>query len=115
MYEIKQLLKDKAFVKEIEYLEEEKRKSIFLRKCKIVLNNFSILRVKEIWKSGQLLKYSYYWFNANNKLIIGWDNAQHHSEVASFPHHRHKEDGVEASAEKDLRDVCNYIEDILQS
>jgi len=85
MYEIKQIFQDKPFVREIESLSEEKRKAIFLRNCKVVLTDFSMLYIKEIWKDNQLLKYSYFWFTANNTLILGWDNAPHHNEVKSFP------------------------------
>lgn len=56
MYEIKQILQDKPFVREIESLSEEKRKAIFLRNCKIILTDFSMLYIKEIWKDHQLLK-----------------------------------------------------------
>ena len=33
MYEIKQIIQDKPFVREIESLNEEKKKSLFLRNC----------------------------------------------------------------------------------
>lgn len=109
MYEIKQILQDKAFVREIEYLKEERKKALFSRDCKIVLTDFSILYIREIWKDEQLLKYSYYWFAANNKLILGWDNAPHHSEIKVFPHHKHRLNEVEPSDERNLRDVIEYI------
>ena len=56
MYEIKNILLEKTFVKEIEYLKEERRKSIFLRDCKICLVNFSILYIKETWKDKELIE-----------------------------------------------------------
>jgi hypothetical protein len=112
MYEIKSILQEKAFVKEIEYLREERKRAIFLRDCKVCLANFSTLYIKETWKDKQLLKYSYYWFTANNKLISGWDNAPHHTEIKSFPHHKHNVDGVEPSAERNLQDIIEYIEKI---
>jgi hypothetical protein len=48
MYEIKQIFRDKPFVREIESLSEEKRKAIFLRNCKVILTDFSSLYIKEI-------------------------------------------------------------------
>jgi len=109
MYEIKQILQDKSFVREIESLSEEKRESLFLRYCKIILTNFSSLFIKEIWKDDQLLKHSYYWFSANNHLILGWDNAPRHNKVKSFPYHKHTADGVQPSDERNLPDVIEYI------
>ena len=109
MYDIKQVLRDKPFIREIESLSEEKRKSLFLRNSKIILSDFSCLYIKEIWKDEQLLKYSYYWFSANNQRILGWDNAPHHNQVKCFPHHKHTAEGVKPSDERNLTDVIEYI------
>jgi hypothetical protein len=112
MYDLKEILKDKKYIKEIEYLKEEKRKSLFLKNCRVILSDFSVLYIKEVWKDRELFKYAYYWFSANNKLIIGWDNAPHHKEVKSFPHHKHDKKGIEASTEKNLEDVIKYIKKV---
>ncbi|MBI5303673.1 MAG: hypothetical protein HY868_16170 [Chloroflexi bacterium] len=34
-------------------------------------------------------KYRYQLLDAGNKSIARWDNAPHHKDVATFPHHRH--------------------------
>ncbi|MEA3341655.1 MAG: DUF6516 family protein [Chloroflexota bacterium] len=49
----------------------------------------SNLRVTEEWENDALIKYSYYWLAPNDHLKIGRDNAPHHPEIASFPHHKH--------------------------
>ena len=36
-----------------------------------------------------MVRYSYYWLTSDNRLKIGWDNAPHHEELASYPHHKH--------------------------
>ena len=36
-----------------------------------------------------MVRCSYYWLTPGNRLKIGWDNAPHHVELASFPHHKH--------------------------
>lgn len=115
MYEIKNLLEGKDFFRGIEYLKEEKRKNLFLRYSKIILVNFSTLHVKEIWKDEKLFKYSYYWLSANDKLILGWDNAPHHNEIKTHPYHRHKIDEVEPAKEKNLIDVLSFIETTFHS
>jgi hypothetical protein len=38
-------------------------------------------------------KYSYT-LAQEDRRIIGWDNAPHHSDLTSFPHHFHREDGT---------------------
>ena len=34
-------------------------------------------------------KYSYHWQTERGKLIKRWDNAPHHPEIATSPHHFH--------------------------
>ena len=58
-------------------------------KVVIHLADGSNLRVVEEWEGGALVSYGYYWLTADNRLKIGWDNAPHHAELASFPHHKH--------------------------
>jgi hypothetical protein len=115
MYDIKGIIQGKDYITAIEYLKEENRKSLFLRNCRIILSNFSVLHVKEIWKGKQLFKYSYYWFSANNKLIMGWDNAPHHKNCKSFPHHKHVENKIEPSTERNLQDIIIYIQKIFHA
>lgn len=40
-------------------------------------------------------KYRYHWQNRNGQVIMRWDNAPHHPEIESFPHHLH--DGSETN------------------
>ena len=47
-------------------------------------NDISEKRIDKI-----LVKYSYYWLDEENKLIIGWDNSPHHKELKTFPNHKH--------------------------
>ena len=37
-------------------------------------------------------KYSFHWQRPDGSLIRRWDNAPHHPEIASFPHHVHEGD-----------------------
>jgi hypothetical protein len=38
-------------------------------------------------------KYRHHWQDADGNLIRRWDNAPHHKDIATFPHHLH--DGAE--------------------
>ena len=69
------------------------------------------LRVTEQWQGELLRRYSYYWLTSTNKLKIGWDNAPHHTEMSSFPHHKHvgEQSNLCASGETCLEDVMGLI------
>ena len=69
------------------------------------------LRVSEQWQGAVLKRYSYYWLTAENVLQIGWDNAPHHTEMSSFPHHKHvgEQNNLCSSGETCLEDVMEFI------
>ena len=37
-------------------------------------------------------RYSYHWMEANNSMILRWDNAEHYPHLPGFPHHFHDGD-----------------------
>ena len=69
------------------------------------------LRVAEQWKGNLLERYSYYWLDKNNKLIIGWDNAPHHTKLDTYPNHKHvgKQNNLQIPQEASLVDVMEVI------
>jgi hypothetical protein len=69
------------------------------------------LRIAEQWDERKLRRYSYYWLTSKNELIIGWDNAPHHTHVETFPHHKHDrtQKNIAPSSETCLEDVMEYI------
>lgn len=78
----------------------------------IVLNDSTTLRVTERWKNEILIRYSYYWLDTDNELKIGWDNAPHHTQLPTFPHHRHigPHSTLYASTETCLEDIIPLLE-----
>jgi hypothetical protein len=50
-------------------------------------------RVLEARGALEVTKYRHHWQDSNGQLIKRWDNAPHHPEVNTFPHHLH--DGTE--------------------
>ena len=48
-----------------------------------------------------------------NNLIVRWDNAPHHSEIKTFPHHLHIDSRVLESQEPTLEYVFSYIKKYL--
>jgi hypothetical protein len=71
------------------------------------------LRVAEHWNENQLVRYSYYWLTAANEIKVGWDNAPHHTHLATFPHHKHigPTGQLEPSSETSLEAVMAYLLD----
>jgi predicted xylose isomerase-like sugar epimerase len=71
---------------------------IALYRFKIIVENGGIIELIErlVEENGIMkrTKYSYRWQNAAGKLIRRHDNAPHHPEISTFPHHRHGENAV---------------------
>ena len=65
-------------------------------------------RVAERWQAETLLRYSYYWLDAQDELVIGWDNSPHPTQLDNFPHHKHIR---EQSMRVPSYEVC--LEDVL--
>ncbi len=96
-------------VESFSFSEEEKVSQL---KAKLRLFDGTILWIREVRIKGNLEAYSYYWLNSDEKLIIGWDNAPHHKDIASFPHHRHVGSRIESSQERNFKDALNFIKSL---
>ena len=77
----------------------------------LLLNDGTTLRVMERWHEETLVRYSFYWLDAQNELKVGWDNAPHHSHLANYPHHKHiaQQSVRVASCETCLDDVMTIL------
>ena len=77
----------------------------------LYLKDGTNLRVVEQWAGKILKRYSYYWLNSANKLKVGWDNAPHHTQIESFPHHKHVglQKNMQPSTETCLEEVMEMI------
>lgn len=59
--------------------------------------------------------YRYHYQTAEAELIWRWDNAPHHPEIETFPHHVHVGDEVRESKPVDLEEVLGEIARRFQS
>jgi len=77
----------------------------------LYFNDGSNVRVTEQWEGELLKRYSYYWLTAENELKIGWDNAPHHKQIDTFPHHKHVagQKNIRFSKETCLEEVIMFI------
>lgn len=104
-------------IAETEFLNVREIRGLRYYKCKIQLIDGSNLRISEKWTEQQVSQYSYYWLDDENKLIIGWDNAPHHSEISTYPHHKHiqHQTRVYISNENSLKVVLEFIKQRISS
>lgn len=51
-------------------------------------------RTVEIQGEMVVTTYRHHWQDSSGRLIKRWDNAPHHPELDTFPHHLHEEDRV---------------------
>jgi len=77
----------------------------------LYLKDDTNVRVAEQWEGQTLKRYSYYWLTSANELKIGWDNAPHHTQMDTFPHHKHVEQqkNIQPSDETCLEEVVEVI------
>lgn len=80
-------------------------------KLMVVLTDGSSLRINEQYRQGALEQYAYYWLAPDDQLRVGWDNAPHHRELFTFPHHKHvgSQENRESSAESTPTEILVAI------
>lgn len=80
-------------------------------KLKVTLADGSTLWINEQYYRDTLERYAYYWLDRYNRLLIGWDNAPHHSHLPSFPHHKHvgSQDNIQPSKETTPEEILTAI------
>jgi hypothetical protein len=79
----------------------------------------SLLELAErlVEENGKLktTKYRFNWQNSEGQLIKRWDNARHHPEVKTFPHHLHdgsEEDVIDHKEISGLEVLSEIIDEI---
>lgn len=102
-----------GIVERIEKLEISEEDQTSKVKAKLVLFDGTFLWIREVWIKETVAAYSYYWLRPDDSIIMGWDNAPHHRDVTSFPHHRHIGNNIELSDESDIQKVIEYIRNFL--
>ncbi len=59
------------------------------------------------------LSYRYHWQDPTGRLILRYDNAPHHQETETYPHHKHVAETVVASQRPSVPDLLKEIQRIL--
>ncbi|MBI5303289.1 MAG: hypothetical protein HY868_14235 [Chloroflexi bacterium] len=103
------LIHYRQLITRVESSDQFIREGLGQYKAKFLLADGSNLRVSQVWIDGALIKYSYYWLDESDNLIAGWDNAPHHPEIKTHPHHLHTADDVSDSSVRALEDVLTLL------
>jgi len=93
----------------VEGHQERRRRNLLILRVKLLLIDSSEVFIREIWRGDNLVAYSYYWVAPNGELLEGWDNAPHHPEVHTHPHHRHVKGEILDLPHHDLRDFLKMV------
>lgn len=108
MLNILKLLKTSNIISQYHILDFKQENDFFYFKILINLTNNSELHVKE-YSSSIERNYSYHWQDKEKNLVVRWDNAPHHKDLKTAPHHKHTPI-LEESFEISLEDVLAFIE-----
>ena len=101
-------LKSNASVKKIVVIESivlaenEKLTAI------VHLADSSILHIKERFRNGDLIKYSYH--NIRTDKFIRWDNVPHHRDLNTFPDHKHENTVIVESKKMNIISVFEELD-----
>ncbi|NOX45625.1 MAG: hypothetical protein GXO89_01435 [Chlorobi bacterium] len=75
----------------------------------------SFLEVVRISEQNETLKkkYKYHFMRNDFSIVFRYDNMPHHSQIITFPHHKHIKDSIIESQEPELIIVLKEIKDTL--
>ena len=97
---------------ETQILTQRQDNRIMELRVRLKLIDNSILEITEIFVFNvSKRKYSFQWMDKNYNLKIRWDNAPHHRQITTFPHHKHieHEDNIHESEEKRIEEILALI------
>ncbi|HPC78126.1 MAG TPA: DUF6516 family protein [bacterium] len=84
-------------------------RNFYYLRLKITLIDESELYIREYVSEAEYI-YSYHWQGKDGNLRIRWDNAPHHKDIKTFPHHKHTPE-LEESNEIGFEEVLKAIEE----
>jgi hypothetical protein len=82
---------------------------------KLLFVDGSMLEFMEYLQEENRLKYRFHLMDKEGTMILRYDNAPHHKDVSSFPHHKHLPGNVAESVDKGIMDVLDEIEILMSN
>ncbi|MFP3912626.1 MAG: DUF6516 family protein [Desulfobacteraceae bacterium] len=58
-------------------------------------------------------KYRFHYMDHKGQMLFRYDNAPHHSEIGSHPHHKHTPDKIAPTIMPSLKDILNEVSAII--
>ncbi len=104
-----QLLDKSPVIKSYNVIDYKQGKNFYYIKVDASLVDDTRLSIR-LYVSDTEYKYSFHWQDKNADLIIRWDNSPHHTNIMTFPHHKHMKGKVYPSKEVTLEDVLSIIQ-----
>ncbi len=65
--------------------------------------------VRIVARKVQKIKYKYHYMASDNSMIFRYDNVKHHTNISTFPHHKHIQDKIISSSEPDFITILSEI------
>jgi len=106
--EILKLLDRITEIKSYEIQDYKQWSDGFYYRLKVVFTDESVLFAREYFDPGQR-HYAFHWQNMENRMIMRWDNAPHHLDISTFPHHKHSDKEISESTEISIKEVLEII------
>ena len=117
--EVQSLIRSSIFIENVDVEYEVKLRSIGIVHGVLGMIDGSTLQFMELIsiKRDKMirLKYRFHLMNVNDEIIFRYDNAPHHPEIATYPHHKHVrgEKVPRQSKEIGLKDVLLEIGEMI--
>jgi hypothetical protein len=94
--------------KSVDYREFSAREGML--RGRLLFIDGSMLEFMEYLQEENRLKYRFHLVDKESNMVFRYDNAPHHKDVSSFPHHKHLPSNVTESDDKGIMDVLDEIE-----
>jgi hypothetical protein len=102
-------LEESPVVRGFEVAEFREWKNGYYYRIAVNLADGSSLHAREFFNPEER-HYSFHWQTAAGEMILRWDDAPHHRDLATFPYHLHEGAAIRTSLPVSLREVLAEIE-----
>jgi len=90
--------------------------TVYLKGHLLIIDS-SILEIAifatESQKTLSIEKYRLHYMSSTGQMLFRYDNAHHHPEIESYPHHKHTPDKTVPSTIPSLKEILNEISAII--
>ena len=112
MHRTVKILKESSIVESILSIDSDAFGEYYRLKIQARLVNGWKLHVWE-HATPKIQRYAYH-ISKGTQLIIRWDNAPHHRQVKTFPHHKHVNKDILESKDMSIEDVVKELENMIR-